>query len=478
VTLRNRLALAAAAGVLIVVGAVSVVLYFAYAASLHAQVDAGLVDVAQQATSIAQQIKHSVSDKGPAPDVGKPVTVGSVEIQLLTGPVWAGQPTQFGALSSRDIAVANRTGTPYFTDVREDNDLFRVYTAAMPDTSVGALVRTARAADADAGALTNAGLLLATLTVAAAAATYFLARLSAGRILRPIGRLTEAAEHVTATHDLSARLGTSGSDEVGRLGASFDAMLAELQESVTAQRQLVADASHELRTPLTSLTTNLDLLEDGDGLADPQAPGLVRAAREQAAELDTLINDLLDLARYDEKTAHRTLVRLDLITEDTVRRIQQRSPHALIDTDLQECSVVVDPGAVQHAIGNLIDNALAWSPLTQPVRVSVQDGHVSVTDHGPGIHADDLPHIFERFYRAPAARAHPGAGLGLAIVGSVVNANEGHIDVRTGPSGSTFTITLPTAPTTPNEIPAATLATTAIHDAGVASEQGSHLKIR
>jgi two-component system sensor histidine kinase MprB len=444
-TLRNRISLAAAAGVLIVVGAVSVVLYFAYAASLQSRVDASLVDVAQQATSIARQIKQSVSPKGPTPDLGKPITVGSVEVQLLPGPVWAGQPARFGALDSRDVAVAARADPAYFSDAKDGGDRFRVYTAAMPDTSAGALVRTARAANADSGALLDAALLLAGLTLAAATATYFAGRLTAGRILRPIARLTEAAEHVASTHDLSARLDATGTDEVARLGASFDAMLAELQDSVSAQRQLVADASHELRTPLTSLTTNLDLLEDGDGLADPQAPGLVRAAREQAGELAGLINDLLDLARYDEKPPHRTAVRLDLLAEDAIRRARQLRPQVVIEQDLHECLVDADPAALQHAVGNLIDNAISWSPVDQPIRVDVSDCRLSVTDQGPGIASDDLPHIFERFYRAPAARSRPGAGLGLAIVGSVVRSNEGDIDVRTGPSGSTFTISLPPA---------------------------------
>jgi RNA polymerase sigma-70 factor (sigma-E family) len=223
-------------------------------------------------------------------------------------------------------------------------------------------------------------------------------------------------------------------------------MLAALHESVTAQRQLVADASHELRTPLTSLTTNLDLLEDGAGLADPQAPALVRAAREQAGELDQLITDLLDLARYHESTPHREAVRLDLLTGETVGRLRQRLPRVAIDADLRPCLVQVDPAAVDHAISNLVDNAVKWTPPDAVVRVVVENGQVSVTDHGPGIAGEDLPHIFERFYRAPAARAMPGAGLGLAIVGGVAHANNGSIAVQTGPHGSTFTLAFPPLP--------------------------------
>jgi two-component system, OmpR family, sensor histidine kinase MprB len=216
--------------------------------------------------------------------------------------------------------------------------------------------------------------------------------------------------------------------------------MAALDESVTAQRQLVADASHELRTPLTSLTTNLDLLEDGAGLADPQAPALVRAAREQAGELNQLITDLLDLARYHESAPHREAVRLDLLTDQAVSRLRQHVPRAVIVAELRPCLVYVDPAAVDHAVGNLVDNAIKWSPPDTAVRVVVENGRVLVSDQGPGIPHEDLPHIFERFYRAPDARGMPGTGLGLAIVGSVAQANQGTVEVRTGPGGSTFTL--------------------------------------
>jgi signal transduction histidine kinase len=441
-TLRNRVSVAAAAGVLVVVAAVSSVLYFFYAASLQSRFDTALIAAAQQASAIAQSVKQSAADGQSPPDFSNPVTVGSVEIQLFLDPM-AGQPTQFGSLDSRDIAVAEQARPAYFAAGRDGGQQFRVYTAAWP----GGLVRTSRATNADDGAMRTAALLLAALTVAAAGITYGAARLTAGRILRPIADLTAAAEHVTQTRDLTARLDSTGtSDEVGRLASSFDTMLAALHDSLTAQRQLVADASHELRTPLTSLTTNLDLLEDGAGLADPQAPALVRAAREQAGELNQLITDLLDLARYHESTPHRETVRLDLLTDEAVRRLRKAVPHAAIDTELQPCLVQVDPAAVDRAISNLLDNAIKWTPPGASVRVVVENGQVAVTDHGLGIADEDLPRIFERFYRAPAARGMAGAGLGLAIVGGVAQANKGTVVVRTGPRGSTFTLAFPPLP--------------------------------
>ena len=445
-TLRNRVSAAAAVGVLIVVAAVSGVLYFVYAASVHSRVDATLVDAAQQASGVATRVKESASGtQGPA-DFSAPVTVGSVQLQLFLGSVGVGQPTQFGPLDGHDVAVAEGAQPPYFATMDEGGRQFRVYTAPMPGTTDAGLVRASRATDADDGTLRDAALLLAALTVGAAGVTYLAARLTAGRILRPIGELTATAEHITQTRDLTARLtgpnGDGTSDEVGRLSSSFGTMLAALHESVTAQRQLVADASHELRTPLTSLTTNLDLLEDGAGLADPQAPALVRAAREQAGELDQLITDLLDLARYHESAPHRETVRLDLLTDQAVQRLRQRGPH-VIEAELSPCLVHVDPAAVDHAVCNLVDNAVKWSPPGAAVRVVVTGGRVEVSDRGPGIADEDLPYIFERFYRAAGARRMPGAGLGLAIVGSVAQANEGTVEVRTGPAGSTFTLAFP-----------------------------------
>jgi len=443
-TLRNRVAVAAAAGVLVVVAAVSSVLYISYAASLRSRVDATLVDAAQQATGIAGTVVKQAAARSQS-DSDIHITVGGVEVQLFPSPA-AGLPTQFGPLGGRDVAVAGQEQPAYLSDARDAGQQYRVYTAAWLGTS-GGLVRTSRPVSADDGALREAAMLLAGLTLAAASVTYGAARLAAGRILRPVARLTAAAEHVTLTRDLTARLGFAGtSDEVGRLASSFDTMLAALHDSLSAQRQLVADASHELRTPLTSLTTNLDLLEDGAGLADPQAPALVRAAREQAGELDQLITDLLDLARYRESAPHRETVRLDLLTGEAVGRLRQRVPQAAIDTDLRPCLVHVDPAAVDQAVGNLLGNAVKWTPPGAAVRVAVENGQVSVTDHGPGITDADLPHIFERFYRAPAARDMPGAGLGLAIVGGVAQANNGTVAVRTGPDGSTFTLTFPPLP--------------------------------
>ncbi|MCL2489377.1 MAG: HAMP domain-containing histidine kinase [Propionibacteriaceae bacterium] len=459
-TLRNRVALIAAAIVLAVVVAVNIVLVYAYSGQLRSGGDASLVDAAQQASTIAAKMKATEANQpsaaptkptpppstSPKPTPDKPpsdtdtiVTVGAIQVELLWGPVIAGEPSLLGPLTTQDVAVSLGSRPAYFG--YSPDQTLRTYTAALTGVPGGGLVRATRKLSADSDALHQAEWLLAALALAATGVTYLALRLAAGRILRPIRRLTSTAEQITKTRDLSARIdaGTSG-DEVTRLGSAFNTMLIALDESVTAQRQLVADASHELRTPLTSLTTNLDLLEDGDGLADPQAPALVAAAREQAGELNELIADLLDLSRYQEAEPHRAVVRLDNLTQEAVDQIRRRTPEPVIEVNLEPCLVDVDAAAVHRAIVNLIDNAIKWSPPGAAVRVVVEDGRVTVADSGPGISDEDMPHVFERFYRAPAARGRPGTGLGLAIVASVAAANDATASATTSSDGSVFTL--------------------------------------
>jgi two-component system sensor histidine kinase MprB len=253
-------------------------------------------------------------------------------------------------------------------------------------------------------------------------------------------------EHVTATRDLSARVDLTGSDEIGRLGRSFATMMTALEESVHTQRQLIADASHELRTPLTSLTTNLELLADGRGVRDPDAPTLVREAIDQAGELRTLINDLIDLARYGKETARTEDTRLDLVAQAVIARVAARVSAPRFESALSPCLVHVDPDAIERAIGNLVDNAVKWSPPGGRVLVTVADGEFSVSDAGPGIPAEDLPFVFGRFYRSAQARSMPGSGLGLAIVRQVVETHGVTVIAEPLARGVRLRFTLPVVP--------------------------------
>ena len=268
---------------------------------------------------------------------------------------------------------------------------------------------------------------------------------------RPVRRLTETAEHVTATGDLAARIESTGDDEVGRLAASFNRMLEALERSVTAQRQLVADASHELRTPLTSLRTNIEVLGRGAELSPGDRESLRRDVLAQLDEMTALITDLVDLARDGQAPPARVdEVRLDHVVLAAVERTRRRAPAVRFSTDLDPSVVSGATDRLDRAVGNLLDNAVKWSPLGGAVEVTVHAGTVTVRDHGPGIDPEDLPFVFDRFYRSRAARGLPGSGLGLAIVRQVAQAHGGSATASNAPDGgAVMRLTLPAVPAIP-----------------------------
>jgi two-component system sensor histidine kinase MprB len=262
--------------------------------------------------------------------------------------------------------------------------------------------------------------------------------------LRPVRQLTAAAEHVARTRDLSRRIESEGSDELSSLGASFNTMLEALDDSQRAQRQLVADASHELRTPLTSLRTNVEVLADADALSSEDRRRLLRDVVAQLDELTVLVTDLVDLARGDESAAISEDVRLDLLVAEAVERARRHAGDRHFLTDLEPCLIRAVPGKLDRAVGNLLDNAAKWSAPGGEIEVRVHAGEVTVRDHGPGIEDEDLPFVFDRFYRARSARGLPGSGLGLAIVRRVAESHGGEVWAeRPAGGGARFRLRIP-----------------------------------
>ncbi len=284
-------------------------------------------------------------------------------------------------------------------------------------------------------------LLIGGIGIAAAAA---LAAAVATAALRPVRRLTAAAETVAATGNLGERVVVEGNDELGRMAIRFNGMLAALEESVGRQRRLVADASHELRTPLTAARTNVDLVREGK-LPQEEVRHALDEASTELDSLTSLVSDLVELARGEERQLRAEDVQLDELVSDAVDRARARAPEATFVTSLSPVHVRVDPVLVERAVGNLLDNAVKYSPPGAPIEVTVRDGEVVVADHGPGIAAEDLPRIFDRFYRAAAARSKPGAGLGLAIVREAAEAHGGTATAESGADGARFRLTLPVA---------------------------------
>jgi two-component system sensor histidine kinase MprB len=229
-------------------------------------------------------------------------------------------------------------------------------------------------------------------------------------------------------------------------------MLAALERSQLAQRQLISDASHELRTPLTSVRANLDALatdqgSGGNRLSARERERAIAAARAQLAELSVLVGDLIDLSKTEVDAVEMEPVRLDLATAEAIERARLHASDCRFELHAQPCLVSAAPARLDRAIANLLDNAVKWGPRGGPVEVFVRDGRLDVRDHGPGIDPDDLPHVFDRFYRARDARGLPGSGLGLAIVRQVADTHGGSVRARNdSDGGARLTLELPTLP--------------------------------
>jgi len=310
-----------------------------------------------------------------------------------------------------------------FTQMRVEGQEMRVYTRfAQPKcalevaTAYGRVDRT----------LTRLAAVLSVLSLGGIVIAAVLGWLVAGTALRPVRHLTEASEEVARTRDLSRRINARGRDELARLASSFNTMLQALEGSLRAQRQLVADASHELRTPLTTVKTNVEILRRTE-LSKPERDAILLEVNEQIEELTFLVSDIVELARGVEPSAELEEVRLDLLAAQAVERARRHKPQGEFVLSLEPCVVLGTPSRLDRAISNLLDNACKWSKPDGRIEVTVKDGELSVRDYGPGIDEDDIPFVFDRFYRSTAARSLPGSGLGLAIVRQVAESHGGQV---------------------------------------------------
>jgi two-component system sensor histidine kinase MprB len=435
VSLRSRLVTSTVALLALAIAVAFVVAYFVVRSELNAQVDQSLRDRAQSIASVSARLPRNpppadVPRVGPAPLGG---LGGYIQFVTAAGKttLLPGERVKLPATGARAVAGGRRRA--FLTDVRVAGTHLRVYTAR---ARAGTAVQVARSlADVDQ-TLRWIGILFAVIAGLAVSASAGLALLVARATLRPVRRLTADVERIAATRDLRAGTDDSRSDELGRLAASFNTMLGELSDSLSAQRQLVADASHELRTPLTTARTNLESVQLSPEMPAADQARNVSAAIDELQEMTRLIDELVQLARGDVQTSAKQAMRLDLVAAEAVAAARRRSGHDF-RTDLHPSTVLAAPADVARAISNLVDNALKWSPDGQPVEVSVRDGVCRVRDHGPGIAADDLPHVFDRFYRATAARTLPGSGLGLAIVRQVAVAHDGSATAERAEGGGT-----------------------------------------
>ncbi|MGH9043543.1 MAG: sensor histidine kinase [Acidimicrobiales bacterium] len=443
---RSRMVVAAAVVGLLAVLAASLGAYFASSNALVASVD----DVLQSAAGA-----NGVQSFRP---VGFDPTTASV----TTDPAPAGVTLQFYAaaiaptdplipISSAVRSVAQGKSGAFYADVRAQGVEQREYVIPLtldirPFGLIGGALQVITPLTGVNEQLGSLGLALLIVAIAALGLAVVLGWLISRAAVGPLNGLTAAIEGLARTMDVSKRLEGGGGDELGRLRRAFNHLLGALETSQESQRRLVADAGHELRTPLTSLRTNLEIVRRIGELAPKEREVLVADVLTQMQELTKLVGDLVELARGDRPDEVRTALRLDHLVEDAADAATShgRSRRVTFSTQTEETWVRASSDRTTRAIANLLDNAIKWSPQGGSVEVACRHGVVSVRDHGPGIAEDDLPHVFERFYRAKTARALPGSGLGLAIVAQVARDEGGSVEAENAPDGgAVLTFALP-----------------------------------
>jgi two-component system sensor histidine kinase MprB len=423
---RARLALVAAAAVALAVVAASAVVYFVVKDELYSSVDSSL----RRSMELIQHGPVFGFTEGPT----QPGVFGGYPQALREdGATCCGNLKL--PVTRHDLEVARGTSGTYYANAHVGGNHVRIITFPYGPSFA---VQIAKPLDETDRSLARIRWLLILIATGGTLIAGGLGLIVSRAALTPVRRLTQATETVTETGDLSERIEVDGKDELSRLASSFNTMLAALEESSRARSQLVADASHELRTPLTSLRTNIEVLASDRELPAGERERLLSDVVEQLGEMTTLIWELMELARGEEHLGEPEDVRLDLVAAEAVERTKRNRHGVVFKTDLEESLVYGVPETLDRALGNLLDNAAKWSLPDGEVEVTVHGGEVTVRDHGPGIDEEDLPYVFDRFYRARSARGLPGSGLGLAIVRQVARAHGGTVVAERAEGGGTL----------------------------------------
>ncbi|MBC7462554.1 MAG: HAMP domain-containing histidine kinase [Thermoleophilia bacterium] len=329
--------------------------------------------------------------------------------------------------------IARRGVGANLSDATVDGTHVLVFTNAI--TGGGAL-QVARPLDESDKVLHWTLIALAIISAIGVVLAGIIGRLVAGFALRPVEQFTSQAEAIASGVDERRRLDEHGSDEIARLATSFNATLDELERSMHAQRQLIADAGHELRTPIASVRANVQVLEEADRLPPEELASLRHDIVTELDELTELLADVIELARGSDPQAPQDDVRLDSLVAVAAQRAERRGDSTVsFHYDMEPTVVRGDSARIGRAITNIVDNARKWSPEHGVIDVTVRDGMIRVRDRGPGIPAADLPYVFDRFYRSDSACSMPGSGLGLAIVLQTVHAHHGTVTVTNDPAG-------------------------------------------
>ncbi len=457
-SIRSRLTLLYSAILALTLLAFSTLLYITQARLTYDSIKTNLV---RQAAGYAN---------GPRPFPGPPG--GNAPAESTLPGRWAQIRKLDGTVAARTADLGSTTlplteaglrsvqnGSPWVESAQVDSELLLIYSQVFlgPTGSVQ-IVQVATPIGEREQSLNTLRWILIVGSGLAILVACLIGWLLAGTALRPIHRIAQTAKAIGAKRDFSRRVQHTGpNDEIGQLAGTFNAMLTELESAyrqveraLHAQRRFVADASHELRTPLTTVRGNIELLKREPALEERERAEILADVKDEVDRLIRLVNQLLILARADAgRAVRREPLPLQPLMEDVYRQAQRLAPPRTILYETARCgTVLADRDTLRQVLLILLDNAAKHTPPNATISLSAtlkeRQVAIQVRDTGPGIAADLLPHIFERFVRGDASRSGGGAGLGLSIAQELVKAQNGTLTVESEPArGSVFTVTLP-----------------------------------
>lgn len=469
-SIRIRLALwyGALTGLVLVV--VSLVMYAMHTRALYDDLDS----VMERATShLTEEVRLATTQEEVArlfqvpisPDlVGRLYRADGTLVAETSNATAAPEVNPDAVLSnpSRDVFDPIVGLAPHLVNVHGSNGTFsvisddaghrwRVYALTI-DGQDGTLVTSTPLERLDASVVRFRWLVTA-LSASGSAMALLVAALLAGRALRPVATLTTTAGRIAQVREFGRRVPVADArDELGRLAVTFNDMLSSLEEAYRAEQRFVSDASHELRAPLTIIQANLEFLEQRPDLPDVERREMITDACNETRRLTTLVGDLLALARADAGVAlQRYRVELDRVLLDAVSDARQLLRGQRLEVGpLEPAMVEGDADRLRQLFLALLDNAIKYTPSGKRITISLRHDAgaaiVDIRDEGVGIPPDDLPRVFERFYRADPARSRDpgGTGLGLPIAQWIVHQHGGDIQLQSEPStGTTVHVCLP-----------------------------------
>lgn len=442
-SLATRVAILTTGAVAAVLASVSAMVYFSVRAELESSLDDSMLRRAETAVAggVTQETINKLSLDA--------LNFAEIKIAVIrSGVVFSNSVNQseippYIRAPEIDVSVGNQSRS-----MRTDRIGETRYRVVAVEAGEGTALVLAQSMESSFQTLERLTLILWLTSISGVAVAGLSGWVVATNGLRPVRRLTDATERVARTQELRP-IAAVGHDELARLTNSFNSMLIALDASQRRQRQLVADAGHELRTPLTSLRTNIELLTQAANNPDRSLPDAHRAeimndVQAQLEELTTLVGDLVELARDEPLRRDPEPGDFADVVNHAVDRVRLRAPGVAFETDLEPWMVFGEPQLLERAVTNLLDNSAKWSPPGGTVQIRLHEGTLTVSDEGPGISDEDLPHIFDRFYRSSEARTLPGSGLGLSIVRRAADRHNGTVEAqspRTG--GALFTLRIP-----------------------------------